>query len=398
MASEFESVFLPLLKAESESVKRILIVEDDMVYAQLLSRFARQCFRSVVVDICHRAGDAYEQCLTRHFDILLVDHTLPDFSGSELLHKLQSVTDRLSAPAIILTADGGSLAAAEALRANAYDFLPKRLVTKDSLNRSISNAIAKHSLQQSVVERTIALEQANVSLKKSSLEIRNFYQTVSHEVKTPLAANREFVSLVRDGVLGSVNDQQIEVLDHALASCDQISGHFNDLVEMTRLDAGKIRLSKHPVVLDSLLKRTMASCARSIDEKDLNVTLPSRGLDVELCVDGDRITQVLANLLSNAVKYTPNGGAVELSIESDSHTIKICVSDTGCGIDAQYTDCVFNRLFQIGDSSDQHSGAGLGLGLSIAREIVELHDGEVWVESVVDVGSKFYVQLPVSEE
>lgn len=388
------------IEANSQSVsvtKNILIVDDDHAYGHLVSRFVKQKYRNAIVDTCDSSADAIELCLSNQYDILLIDYNLPDLSGSKFLHKLQSKIDDLPPPAIVLTADGGASAAGEALRANAYDFLPKQLVTKESLGRSMSNAMAKHDLEKSIQQRTIELEESNRSLQEKSREIRDFYQTVSHEVKTPLAANREFVSLVRDEVLGPVSDEQAEALDYALASCDQITSHFNDLVEMTRLDAGKINLHKEYISIKSLIDRTMASCSRAINDKGLTVKSPDTSEEYNLYVDGDRIIQVLSNLLSNAIKYTPATGNIELSTKTEEAHIIFCLSDTGCGIDKEHINCIFNRLYQVkDDESHEHSGAGLGLGLSIAREIVTLHNGNIWVESHVNVGSNFFIELPIS--
>ncbi|OED41556.1 hypothetical protein AB833_09295 [Chromatiales bacterium (ex Bugula neritina AB1)] len=348
-----------------------------------------------MIDICNNSKEAIDHCLSKQYDVLLIDYNLPDLTGSKFLHKLQSEIDDLPPPAIVLTAEGGASAAGEALRANAYDFLPKQLVNRDSLGRSMKNAIIKHGLQRSIRLRTIELEQANRTLQEKSREIRDFYQTVSHEVKTPLAANQEFVSLVRDEVLGPITDEQAEALDYALASCNQISTHFNDLVEMTRLDAGKVTLHKKWISVACLLKRTMASCARAIEERGTNVVvLPCDSEACDLHVDGDRIIQVLSNLLSNAIKYTDPDGDIEISIDNNDITIRFCVRDSGCGIDEKYTNSIFNRLYQVTEMNHEHSGAGLGLGLSIARELVVLHEGKIWVESEIGIGSRFYVELP----
>ena len=385
------------LLVESESrIKRILVVDDDVAYTHLVAIYAKQRYHDAIVDACNNPMEAIELCLTRPYDVLLIDYNLPDLTGSDFLYKLQSKMDGLPPPAIVLTADGGASAAGEALRANAYDFLPKNLVTKDSLGRSMENAMAKHDLQKSIRQRTIALEESNRSLQEKSREIREFYQTVSHEVKTPLAANREFVSLVRDGVLGSVTDEQADALDYALASCDQIASHFNDLVEVTRLDAGKINLHKEQIAIKSVLRRTMASCARAIEDGNIIVMLPGENKNHQIYVDGDRLTQVLSNLLSNAIKYTSPGGTIEISYETVQAQINFRIADSGCGIEKKHLSQIFNRLYQVGDDKDHsYSGAGMGLGLSIAREIVTLHNGKIWAESEVNIGSQFYITLPL---
>ncbi len=386
---------------------QILVIDSDLSHAHLVSRYIRQNFSTAIVETCRNASDALELCLSSQYSLLLVDNDLPDQNGLKFLHRLQSETSKQPPPAIVLTTDSPGSgareavrdaakdAARDAVRANAYDFLSKRLVTKDSLGRSMKNAIAKHRLQRAVQQRTSELEKANLTLKERGREISEFYQTVSHEVKTPLAANREFVSLVRDGVLGSITNEQAEALDYALASCDQLTSHFNDLVEMSRLDAGKISLRKDLISINSVITRAMATCARAIEDKDINVTLPPvPDRDITLFIDGNRIIQVISNLLSNAVKYTDINGTIELSINKTQHFIEMCVADSGCGIEEKYLKSIFSRLFQIGDETHEYSGAGLGLGLSIALEIMVLHDGKIRVESESGIGSRFYIEIP----
>ena len=379
---------------DAEPVK-ILVIDDDLACAQRVSHYARQKYRNAVVDTCDNPAQATTLCLCNSYDLLLIDHNLPGLTGSDFLYELQRTIDDLPPPAIVLAADAQASAAGDALRANAYDFLPKGRLTKHSLARSMENAMARHGLHKSIQQRSIALEETNRSLQEKSREIREFYQTVSHEVKTPLAANREFVSLVRDGVLGSVTEEQAEALDYALASCDQITSHFNALVEVTRLDAGKITLHKEPIALKCLLRRTRAACAQAIADRNIDVSLSVEDENHKINVDGDRLTQVLSNLLANAVKYTPPGGHIDISFDSKPTFIQFCVADSGCGIEEKHWCHIFNRLYQVGDDRDHsYSGAGMGLGLSIARDIVALHSGHIWVESKVGSGSRFYIKLP----
>lgn len=388
--------------AINESVQenlRLLVVDDDLPYAHLLTRYLKQIYIDSTVDICNNPQEAMQLCLRNNYCVVLVDYNLGDTKGSDFLRQLHLKIDGVPPPAIVLTADGGVAAARDALKADAYDFMPKEAVSRESLARSTKNAITKHQLSKSIIQRTEELEKANRTLREQRREISEFYQTVSHEVKTPLAAGREFISLVRDGVLGAVSDDQAEALDHALASCDQISSHFNDLVEMMRIDASKITLHRSHMSVQEMIKRTIASCSRSAQEADITITPP---VDFEACnaslnVDGDRIIQVLSNLLSNAVKYTPENGEIKISYNFKQQAIRFCVADSGCGIDAKHIDDIFNRLFQVSEGNHEYAGAGLGLGLSIAREIVHLHGGRIWAESQVGNGSQFYVELPVTE-
>jgi signal transduction histidine kinase len=248
--------------------------------------------------------------------------------------------------------------------------------------RAILNAVEKSRLKMTIADKTRHLEVANETLLHRQAEIHRVYQTISHEIKTPLTAAREFISIVRDGISGPVSEQQAEYLELAVESCDQLASHFNDLIDTARLDTGKLRLDRHPTPIARLVMRATASVASAARAKNITITrrIPS-GLPL-VCVDPGRIVQVIANLLWNAVKYTPAEGRIVITaarIAEPWDGVQITVEDTGCGI----------------RTSDPQ--AGLGLGLSIARELVRLHGGDMTAESILGAGSTFRFTLPSRE-
>ena len=376
---------------------RVLIIDDDPGYVALLSRYIKKNrhYNSVEIDSCESADSAIRLYASTRYDVLLVDHNLPDMYGPELLGVLQEENDELAPPAIVLTAEGGLEAARSAIKANAYDFIPKYRVNSGSLARSMDNTITKYRLMSSNASRAKQLEQLNVILNEKNREINEFYQTISHEVKTPLSATREFISILRDGIVGEVSAQQIEILEHALAGCDQLAAHLNDLVELTRLDAKKIILRKETVSIKRILTRSIASCARAAEDNGVVLMQDLGDIDLELQADENRITQVLSNIINNAVKYSEEGSAVLIGVQRVKDVVCFSISDTGCGIADENLKNIFQRLYQVNDFSHEYSGAGLGLGLSISKEIVALHNGEIEVESSLGEGTAFYIRLPV---
>lgn len=377
---------------------RILLIEDDPSYRVLCRGYLKKDkSQSYQISESTLAADGIARCLEESFDCLLVDYRLPDQTGVEVVVELQRLLGDGAPPCIILTAEGGTEAAAEALRAGAADFLSKRHLSTNPLSRSINNAVEKSRLRQAVVERTEALEAVNKSLTARNEEIQRFYQNVSHEVKTPLAAIREFVAIVLDEIVGPVTDDQQEMLIHALDSCDQIAGHFNDLIEMTRLEAGKITLDLQLVSLNAVATRCFAATKAAVREKNITLTCDCVEDLPLMLVDRNRIVQVISNLLGNAIKFTPENGKVSLSIHyyTEEASVSIAVCDTGCGIAEKDLPHIFDRLYQVENAHNEFTGAGLGLGLSIAKEIVLLHGGAIGANSVVGEGTTFTVNLPV---
>lgn len=376
----------------------VLLIDDDPASAHLCARFlgrvADQIYELVEAD---SAADGVRQCVTGTFDVVLIDFRLPGSSGIQVLNKIRERLGDDAPPAIILTAEDCAQAATTSMLSGASDFLSKTALSPESLSRSITNAVEKHKLQKTARNRREQLVEMNNRLVRKGEELQRFYQSVSHEVKTPLAAAREFIALTLDGVAGPVNDKQSEFLNHAIDSCDQITAHFNDLLEMTRLDTGKVTLDLEWAKLDGVVTRCLASASAAVEARQLYVQVRKQEPLPELRFDVNRIVQVLANLLNNAVKFSPPEGKIVLTVAEtdDKRHVRIRVEDNGCGIHESEVTQVFERLYQAQVEGEQQMEAGLGLGLSIAREIVQLHGGKIWAESFLGRGSTFFFELPI---
>ena len=184
------------------------------------------------------------------------------------------------------------------------------------------------------------------------------------------------------------------------ALCDQLTRYINDMLDLSRMETGKLAIQPEPTDLNGLLTRMLDVLEPSIAKEEIHLVsqLPD---DLPLVMaDEQRICQVLGNLVNNSVKFTPPGGVVTVTARvhpTDSSLVEVSVRDTGIGIEPEDQAHVFERLFQTGLESntaqDSNSRAGLGLGLSICREIVHLHNGTISVDSAVDEGSTFTFTL-----
>ncbi len=229
-------------------------------------------------------------------------------------------------------------------------------------------------------------------------EIQNFYHVLSHELKTPLASAREFVSIVIDGLAGPLNATQLEYLGMAKESCDQMRLYINDLLDVTRLETGKMSIEFKPLPLAALVERVVEMLAPAAAEKGVSLSCDCQHNLPAVPIDRQRILQVLTNLTTNAIKFTPEGGRVCLSLNeapTDPACLQVDVRDTGCGIAREQVDVIFNRLYQANHAAQSaESRSGLGLGLFICQELVDLHRGRIWVESEIGKGSTFSFTVP----
>lgn len=340
----------PMIDGADERPIKVLLVDDDRIFRELCKRFLRD--RSTrqyeVIEACNGA-EACGLYARGDIDCVLIDYRLPDSTGTGVMRTLQPGVDP-STPMIVLTAAGSEEVATESLHAGAADYLPKSSVTSCSLRRAVDNAVDKARLHRSIAQRRAQLEAANIQLQKRNDEIRRFYHTISHEIKTPLTAAREFIALVSDGVVGPATARQREMLSHALESCDQIAQHFNDLIESTQLEIGKMRIHKRLGRIDQTITRSVMSVAPAVAAKGLRLERKIEPDLPDLDIDTGRIVQVLSNLLGNAVKFTESGGAISIAARrsvEQSGQVEIEVCDTGCGIAPEHIARIFDRLYQV---------------------------------------------------
>ena len=390
------SVALQICPAENADTLRVLLIDDDQVYLTILTKILCKDETYIYDITTANSGDDAIECFRQtQFDLIIIDYNLPDMTGIECLSAIRSGVTTVAGmpPAIICTADGNEKTATAAIRADADDYLAKKDIGLKSLHRAINNAVTKHRLQCASERHNLEVRALNKKLERQNREIRQFYHNVSHEVKTPLAAAREFVALVKDAVPGPINTEQDEILTLALASCDQIAQHFNDLTDIARLDLGGFTLDRKTVSVATIIERSLAACALNLRERGGTTTVQHDDVSV-IHADENRVVQVLSNLVSNAIKYSDAAPKIDITVTKHNNQVRFAIRDQGRGISDEDHEKIFERLHKAHDSANDCLGAGLGLGLSIAREIVNLHGGEIWMESEPDVGSTFYFTVP----
>jgi signal transduction histidine kinase len=369
---------------------KILLIdddEDDCVLTQSL--LAEIDHLEIELEWESRYETALSLIAAKAYHAYLVDYRLGKHTGVELLQRIVELG--IKAPVIMLTGLGSETIAVEAMRAGAADYIPKSAVSRPALERILSTSVEKYLLRLVIDEKHRALATSNQELLHRNDEIQHFYHTVSHELKTPLTAMREFVSIVLEGLTGPLNEQQREYLQIAKDSCDQMTFHLNDLLDATRLDIGKLRITPRQTSIESVLNQAIASMALSATQGGIRLQQELQTDLREVFIDERRINQVIINLIGNALKFTSKGGRITVKVDDDSRHpghIRVSVHDTGCGIESDNLERIFDRLYQVPDDRGQCAD-GLGLGLYISREIVRLHGGELSVESTPGVGSVF---------
>ena len=222
----------------------------------------------------------------------------------------------------------------------------------------------------------------------------DFVSNVSHELRTPLTAIKGSVDNMLDGIVGPVSEKQARYLQRIKSNADRLGRLIGDLLDLSRMEAGKIDLRQSRVVLSSLAKEVVDSLRPLAAEKLINVEVLSEDDGVEAWADRDKVVQILTNLIGNAIKFTPGHGRVTVGVEKPAgEQVKLSVTDNGPGIPAAEAARIFDKFYQVGESKKQVT-KGTGLGLAICKALVELHGGTIWYENGADGGSIFSFTVP----
>jgi PAS domain S-box-containing protein len=218
-----------------------------------------------------------------------------------------------------------------------------------------------------------------------------FVSVVSHELRTPLTSLHGALRMLSSGLLDNQPEKGKRLLDIAVESTDRLVRLINDILDVQRIESGKVTMEKKACSVVDLMTQAIDVMQAMADKA--GVTLAAEPLSTSLWVDSDRIMQTLTNLLSNAIKFSSSGATVWLKAQEQENYLLFQVKDQGRGIPSDKLESIFERFQQV-DTSDARNHEGTGLGLAICRSIVQQHDGQIWAESTLGEGSTFYFTLP----
>lgn len=253
-------------------------------------------------------------------------------------------------------------------------------------------------LQEEIGERLRieeALKRAKEEAEEANRVKSRFLANMSHELRTPLNAILNFTAFVADGLMGPVNEEQVETLQESIASARHLLSLINDILDLTKIEAGLMELFIQKVDLNEILAASISVGKGLVKDKPIELIAEIQANLPGTYGDKRRLRQIFLNLVSNAIKFTPQG-KVTVRAFRDDDLIQVSVSDTGIGIASADQKTIFESFKQA--QNDLPETVGTGLGLSISQFFVESHGGQIWVESEVGVGSTFYVRLPILTE
>ena len=263
---------------------------------------------------------------------------------------------------------------------------------------------------------TQELKATNRKLQKLERLKSEFISIVSHELRTPLTAIKNAMDIILSGKAGDMTENIEKFCSMGKRNAIRLSGIVNDLLDISKIEAGKMDFKFELTNIEPVIESVKNNLSEVAKEKELTISYSPIGDSVEVYADSNRIEQVLTNLVSNAIKFTPDAGQIEItskvvnarelqydqSFEEDiknlqGNYLQVCVEDHGIGIERKDLNHVFDKFAQIENSLSRQVG-GSGLGLPIARQLMESHNGAIWCDSEINKGSRFYFVIPIAND
>lgn len=368
--------------AREWSLCRVLLLEDNPDDQILIER----CLREIpgvqfTIQATSRVADAGSALMEGTFDVILCDMRLPDGTALDLLEGESSDVP----PVVVLTGLVDEESAIRTVSAGAQDYLFKTELQPRHLWNAIRYSILRHDL----AAQSEQLRKQELALKDQVLS------HVSHELRTPLSAVLQFASILAEEIAGPLSDKQREYLEIIQRNAVQLKRLIGDLMDVARINSNKFTLHSRLITVAELVQNATAACADIAAERGVTLQVNPVEDAPPVLADPDRIHQVLLNLIGNGIKFSPRDSEILIQATStdDCGVARIEVRDNGPGIPEEEQDAIFDRLGQANQNTNA-SRKGLGLGLYIAREIVERSGGDIGVHSTESQGSTFWFTLP----
>ena len=370
----------------SDKQVKILVVDDDNNLRETLADLLELEGYKV-----YQAGDGKE-CMdlvaTEFFAVILMDYNLPDETGLDLIRKIRGFNQE--SQILMITAYASLNAIMEAMKESVYDFLVKP-VDFDYLKRTINRALDKYFLEQSNRELLTQLKARNAELDRLNNMKSKFFSIVSHDLSNSLMTLKMSFDMLKKKL--TPDEEQAKKMSYMDESVGQIEHLIKDLVDWAAIERGKLRIEKNSFELTGSLRKTAEIFKDKASKRQIEVSFESSG-EMPVFADEKRIRQVISNILENAVRHTPDGGKITVTVSKlDEKNAKVSVADSGDGIDPEKAPELFTSFTQLGEKGRV---GRLGLGLSIAKDIITNHGGRIWAESEgLGKGAAFNFTLPL---
>lgn len=387
----FEAIFTNLAAG-------IVIVDSDYVIREVNPAFARfygLSPRELVGRRCHDVIHNHVTPCSQHGEVCPIKNCLATGGISRALHRHRNYKDEtrfMETTVAPLRDEGGTIVSFAAIMADvtaiktAHEESERKTRELERLNRELTRQ------QEQIRVQAEELRAKNVELQQANATKDEFLSMVSHELRTPLTSISEGINLVADGTLGPLQEKQMSFLGLALRNARRLGDIINDLLDISKIEAGRMECTPVPLDLGALLRETGSSFTAAARSRNLDLEVVTPDLGPMVYADERLVHRILNNLLSNALKFTDEG-AITITARTDGPAAVVTVADTGIGIPQQAHAQVFERFRQA--HRDGFRPPGTGLGLALTREMTAVNRGRIWFESEENAGTRFHFTLPL---
>jgi len=371
---------------------KLLVVDDEEVIRDLCREILSR--QGYLVDTAENGMIALKQVARSNYDLILVDYNMPIMDGLELLGNIKR--DYPFIEVIIMTAFGTIQNAIDAMKKGAYDFILKPF-NADQIDVVVRNCLEKINLDKENQE----LRRFNKKLQEIQDMKDKFIAITSHELRTPLSHIKGYLGILGDATLSNIKtEERREFWTIVHAAVEQLEHIVSNMYEIAQIDNGGLQIDKTDFDINQLLEHMAHEYQLTLKNRKQKFYVSLCDQNVHLFADRLKIKQMCSAIIDNAIKFTPDGGDIHLSTQTNQNYFTISIKDSGIGIPADELGKIFEKFYEV-QNTDHHTthptnfmGGGLGLGLSIAKAIAEAHGGGIKVASKVNEGSTFQIFLP----
>ena len=370
-------------RASEVRSRKILVVDDDRLNRRILSAILKpEGFEVVEAESGEQPLELYAQTPP---DLVLLDVVLPGINGFEACRKLRSAYGDSAAPVIFITAKSESDDVVEGLAAGGVDYLPKPIRAKEALAR-----IRTHlQIRGLLAEQRLLVGQ----LSKANSAKNRFLGMAAHDLRNPLASIRGLAEFMRDGVVGPLTPDQLDLVKTIHSASQEMLLLVNELLDVATIEAGELKIAPETADLGEIVAKAVYLANIEATKKRTKILLLPGERPPPWRLDPNKIRQVVDNLLTNAIKFSPPGSTINVEVAALTGAVAFAVQDQGPGI----PESEHHKLFKdFGRTSVLPTGGekSTGLGLAICRKIVEAHRGTITAENLPERGCVFRVTLP----
>jgi signal transduction histidine kinase len=368
----------------TESPITVLLIDDDeddyLITKRVVEKIPDSPFR---LDWCSSFDEAKKLVAEGTHDIYLIDYRLGEHTGFELLSAAKP--DKRPEPFILLTGASERQIERQAMKLGASDYLVKGSFDAELLSRTLNYALGRKQAETQRIQHLIELNQAK----------DEFISVASHQLRTPATGVKQYIGMLLEGMLGELTDSQRAVLLRAYESNERQLKIVSDLLKVARVDAGKVMLKKTETDLNQLMTDVIREETEIMKKRRQRIRFTPAPAPAVAQIDRDTVRMVLENLIDNASKYSGEGTTIQAVVTAEPRSVKLRVKDEGVGIGEDDMGRLFEKFSRIHNPLSAQAD-GSGLGLYWAKKIIDLHGGTIQVESKVNQGTAFSIDLPKS--